>query len=94
MASFFYYLMSCRLYQSEMLYNASKTRIDKTKVDDAVDFLYEILGDDALPTSEVTELASEMGISKRTLERARKIAGVKANKIDGVWMLTLDDDEF
>jgi KaiC/GvpD/RAD55 family RecA-like ATPase len=77
-----------------MNFNASKTRIDKTKVDDAVDFLYEILGDDALPTSEVTELASEMGISKRTLERARKIAGVKASKADGVWMLMLDDDDF
>jgi hypothetical protein len=76
-----------------MSFNASKTRADKTKTDDAVDFLYEILGDDALPTSEVTELAGEMGISKRTLERARKIAGVRASKIDGVWLLSLDDDD-
>ena len=58
-----------------------------------MDFLYEILEDDALPTSEVTALAGEMGISKRTLERARKIAGVKASKIDGVWTLSLEDDE-
>lgn len=76
-----------------MSFNASKTRADKTKVDDAVDFLYEILNDDALPTSEVMELAGEMGISKRTLERARKIANVKAGKIDGVWMLSLNDGD-
>jgi len=75
-----------------MNYNASKTKADKTKIDDAVDFLHEILNDDDLPTSEVMELANEMGISKRTLERARKVAGVRANKIDGVWMLSLDDD--
>jgi len=76
-----------------MNYNASKTKADKTKIDDAVDFLHEILGDDDLPTSEVMELAGEMGISKRTLERARKVAGVRANKIDGVWMLSLGDDD-
>jgi len=74
-------------------FNTSKTKEDKNKIDDAVDFLYEILDDDALPTSEVTALAGEMGISKRTLERARKIAGVKASKIDGVWTLSLGDDE-
>ena len=76
-----------------MNFNATKMRIDKSKIDDAVDFLHEILGNDALPTAEVIELAGEMGISKRTLERARKTAGVKASKIDGVWMLSLDDDD-
>jgi len=35
-----------------------------------------------------------MGISKHTLERARKEAGVKASKVDGVWMLSLDDDDY
>ena len=76
-----------------MNFNATKTRIDKSKIDDAVEFLHEILGNDALPTADVTELANEMGISKRTLERARKIAGIKASKVDGVWMLSVDDND-
>ena len=76
-----------------MSFNATKSRIDKSKIDDAVQFLHEVLGDDALTTSEVTELATEMGISKRTLERARKEAGVKASKVGGVWMLSLGDSD-
>jgi len=76
-----------------MSFNASKSREDKGKVTEAMDFLEDVLADEDLPTAEVLEMASEMGISKRTLERARKEAGVKSRKVDGVWMLSLDDDE-
>jgi hypothetical protein len=70
-------------------YNAKKEKEDKSKIDEAVDFLTEILADGALPTAEVIEMAEEAGISKRTLERARREAGVKSKKMDGVWTMLL-----
>ena len=76
-----------------MRYNAARSREDKSRVDEAVDFLEELLEDDKMPTAEVVEMADEYGISKRTLERARKAAGVKSKKMDGQWVMSLYDDE-
>jgi predicted ATP-dependent serine protease len=70
-------------------YNAKKDKEDRSKITEAVDFLTDLLADGALPTAEVTELAGESGIAKRTLERARKEMGVKSSKVDGVWMMEL-----
>jgi predicted ATP-dependent serine protease len=70
-------------------YNAKKEKEDKSKVEEAADFLSEILADGAIPTAEVIELAEESGIAKRTLERARKEIGVKSEKVDGVWTMKL-----
>jgi predicted ATP-dependent serine protease len=68
-------------------YNAKKEKEDKSKIEEAADFLSEILAGGALPTAEVIELAEDSGIAKRTLERARKEMGVKSEKVDGVWTM-------
>ncbi|GHU58389.1 hypothetical protein AGMMS49975_24940 [Clostridia bacterium] len=64
-----------------MNFSAAKQREDKNKTDEAVEFLTDLLADAAAPAKEAIELAAEMGISKRTLERARAAIGVKAKQI-------------
>jgi hypothetical protein len=72
-----------------MRFNASRERDDNKKVDEAAEFLSELLSGDAIPANEALELAEEMGISKRTLERARKTINVTASKINGHWVWSL-----
>jgi len=73
-----------------MNFNAKKSKEDKNKIDEAVDFLTDLLSDgEIIPASEAIELADEMGISKRTLDRARKEINVKAKKADGHWQWSL-----
>jgi RecA-family ATPase len=75
-----------------MNFKSAKKKDDTSKVDEAADFLLDILSDGAVPTAEVLELAEESVISKRTLERARKEIGVKSKKADGVWVMALSED--
>ena len=70
-------------------FNAKKAKEDKSKLNEAIEFLYEILEEGEMPTADVIELAEESEISKRTLERARKEVGVKSKKVDGTWVMTL-----
>ena len=75
-----------------MNFKSAKKKDEMSKVDEAADFLLDILADGAVPTADVIELAVESGISKRTLERARKEAEVKSKKVDGVWVMRLPED--
>ena len=73
-------------------FNAAKAREDKSKVEEAVDFLEELLSDGDISTAEALEMADELGISRRTLERARKAANVKSIRVDGQWIMTMGED--
>ena len=44
----------------------------------------------AVQSNEVFELAEEHGISKRTMEKAKKELGIKAKKINNAWYWELD----
>ncbi|GHU92070.1 hypothetical protein FACS1894202_14450 [Clostridia bacterium] len=70
-------------------FSASKAREDKNKVDEAADFLTELLSEGDVPANEAIELADEAGISKRTLERARAALDVKAKRVDGHWVWSM-----
>ena len=74
-----------------MSYSSSKSRSNSkaSKIDEAIDFLQDILEDGGVPAAEAIELAAEEGISKITLDRARKQAGVKARRVDGRWIWLL-----
>ncbi|MCL2853111.1 MAG: AAA family ATPase [Defluviitaleaceae bacterium] len=74
-----------------MRFNAVRAKEDKTKIDEAMDFLEELLADGEVPATEAIELANDEGISKRTLDRARKQIGVKPKKVDGHWVWMLLD---
>jgi len=85
---------SCDISSDDIMrFNSVKVKEDKNKIDEAVDFLYETLSDGDMSAIELNDQADEMGISKRTLERARKIANVKPRRVDGHWVLSLEDDE-
>ena len=45
---------------------------------------------DAVQSNEVFEMADEQGISKRTLENAKKELGIRAKKINNSWYWELD----
>lgn len=44
----------------------------------------------AIQSNEIFEMARELGISKRTLENAKKELGIKAKKINNTWYWELD----
>jgi len=74
-----------------MRFNAAKARDDKTKVAEAVEFLEDLLDFGEVPAAEAIELAEEEGISKRTLDRAKKKLGIKPRKVDGHWAWALPE---
>jgi len=86
----FSWLGECDATPEDILnYSANKAREDKSKVDEAVDFLTDMLSDGGLPATEMIEQAEELGISKKTLERARETIGAKSNRVDGHWVWSL-----
>ena len=52
-------------------------RQDPSRLDDATDFLRDVLADGPLPSLEVTALAAAEGIAKRTLKRAKQKLGIE-----------------
>lgn len=44
----------------------------------------------AVQSNEIFDMAAEQGISKRTLENAKKELGIKAKKINNSWYWELD----
>jgi len=71
-------------------FNAKKSKEAMSKVDEAADFLMDLLSDvDSVAATEVIELADEAGISKRTLLRAKDSAGVTSKRVDGHWIWSL-----
>ena len=45
---------------------------------------------DAIQSNEIFDMADEQGISKRTLENAKKELGIRAKKINNSWYWELD----
>jgi len=76
-----------------MNFNAAKSKEDKGKLNEAVDFIYDVLSGTYMPAAEFNEMAAEMDIADKTLERARKKAGVKSRKIDGIWTVFLEGED-
>ena len=69
-----------------MNFSASKARGDKSRLDEAVDFLTDLLSEGDVPANEAIEIADEAGIAKITLERARKAANIQSKRVDGHWI--------
>jgi len=63
--------------------------IGKSKLEEAKDFLFDILESGSVPAAEAIETAEDEGISKITLDRARKSIGVKATKIKDCWVWSI-----
>jgi hypothetical protein len=59
--------------------SASKGRATPA-VDEAVEFLHEVLADGPMAVSEVKVLATDAGISERSLRRAQKHLGIKPRR--------------
>jgi len=53
---------------------------EKSKLEEAMDFYRQILADGPVLIPEVRRYAEELGIAKRTLERARQALGIKAKQ--------------
>jgi hypothetical protein len=86
----FQWLGECDVTPDDIMnFSASKVREDKSKIDEAADFLMDLLSAGGVPATEAIELADEAGISKRTLERARTVIAVKARRVDGHWVWSL-----
>lgn len=56
---------------------------------EAMEFLRETLQNGAVPVATVNAEATTLGLSTRTVERARKALGVKASKTSSGWVLSL-----
>jgi hypothetical protein len=82
---------------SELL-SQPKSEEEKSDLEEAVDFLQNVLSCGPKPTGEVTQEARKVGISDRTLKRARERLGVKASPDYGTgrgvsrWVLALPQD--
>jgi hypothetical protein len=70
-------------------FNAAKAKEDKNKIDEATEFLFEVLAEGDIPATEAMEQADEIGIARKTLERARKAAAVKSKRVNGHWIWSL-----
>lgn len=67
---------------------------ERSALDEAKDFLLEILAESSVDSKEIQKQAKAAGISERTLQRAKKILNVKSQKSDfkGVWVWSLYED--
>ena len=64
------------------------------KLEQAKRLLRELaLTSDAVQSNEIFDMADEQGISKRTLENAKKELGIRAKKINSSWYWELDKVE-
>ena len=64
------------------------------KLDAARKFLKELAGPKVMiQSNEILEMAAQEGISKRTLETAKKELGIKAKRVAGNWYWDLHRDE-
>jgi len=59
--------------------------IGEAPTDHAVRFLRELLADGPYPAKDIPDLAADQGISWRTLERAKKLLGVKSKHEGKAW---------
>jgi hypothetical protein len=68
---------------------SAKRRSDPTKTQRAQDFLQEFLTDGPQPQTECVKGADDLGISKRTLETAKRNLKIASRKTDDGWLWTL-----
>ena len=78
------------------LLRADEDESERSAHDEAVDFLYIVLGDGPVEVKQIRREAHEAGISERTLDRAKHSLGVKADRQGepgqqggGVWFWAL-----
>lgn len=63
----------------------SQSDDDRSAIDEAVEFLEAVLTDGPVSCLQVSAEADELGISKRTLERAKVKLGIKSIREGGQW---------
>ncbi|NLI00661.1 MAG: AAA family ATPase, partial [Chthonomonadales bacterium] len=78
---------TCELTAEQVL---NRTAADMP-ADDAAQFLLDALADGPRPSRDIEQQAARLGISDRTLQRARKDVGVTAYQEGRCWMLRLPD---
>jgi hypothetical protein len=61
-------------------------RDNKCKIDEAADFMTDLLSDGSIPAIDAVELADEAGISKRTLLRVKEAVNAISKRVDGHWI--------
>jgi len=62
------------------------------RIGKAAEFLINLLAGTELPSVKVYQLANEAGIMQSTLNRAKRIAGVKARKNSFQWLLSVPEE--
>ena len=65
---------------SDLLHTPSSPD-ERSAIDDAEDFLRQLLKEGAVPRRQIMQEAEEAGISERTLKRAKSRLGVEANRV-------------
>lgn len=83
-------------HDAARIWSLPDTAEERGEVDRAADFLEAVLAEGPTPTKDVNREAEEMGLSTRTLRRARVRLGVLSERVGGVgregqWMLRLPD---
>jgi hypothetical protein len=84
----FEWLGECDATADEVTVSTRSSR--SNRVEEAADFLREVLLGGAMLSTDIEELAAANGISDRTLNRAKKVAEVKTVRVDGHWVWSLD----
>ena len=62
-----------------------------SELEEAADFLRDVLADGPIPAVELQRLAREAGISMRTINRAKRIAGASSRRQGKIWVWALQD---
>jgi len=69
--------------------NGTSSERDTVKLNLAVSLLIDMLQKEEVPATEVYARLEKHGIGKRTVERAKKIAGVRSKQKGSHWIMTL-----
>jgi len=86
----FYWRGDCEITEDEVLGGFAPK---ENKLEQAVQLLKSLYGPKVcLKSMEIVDLAEEEGISKRTLENAKKKLGIKAKRINNTWYWDLDSE--
>jgi archaellum biogenesis ATPase FlaH len=88
----FEWMGECDVTLDELL-NSKAGGGHKLRLEEACEFLRDILSDGGVLATEVIEQAEMSGISKITLERAKAAVGVKSSRVDGHWVWKLGNDK-
>jgi hypothetical protein len=84
----FEWLGECDATADEVTAHIRSSR--STRTEEAVNFIQDLLDENAMLATEIEEIAANSGIAERTLKRAKKLAGVKTARVDGHWQWSID----